>query len=137
MHRIVADLVSIGFYFEAEEVLAEKWIQDVETKWEPPEGFFTQKPSEIMKGLKKYSKDYNQALHRLLFYMNRAGSKRFPKSKKDKWVSMLQKEFGVEGSFNCPEGTQWCPIQRKCVKPAKRNRKPEPGMGRGRNRRKF
>jgi F0F1-type ATP synthase membrane subunit b/b' len=51
-----------------------KWVADVETNWEPPEGFFTASAAKIAKGLKAASKDLKQAMSRLNFYINRAGT---------------------------------------------------------------
>lgn len=50
-----------------------KWSQDVDMKWDAPEGFFNKSAIEIAKGLKKDSKDLKQAMSRLTFYINRAG----------------------------------------------------------------
>lgn len=55
-------------------VLSEKnWSDQVKTTWEPPEGFFTQSAPKIAAGLKSASKDLQQAMSRLNFYINRAG----------------------------------------------------------------
>lgn len=51
----------------------EKWSADVETKWEPPEGFFTRSQDEIASGLKSASDSLQQAMSRLNFYINRSG----------------------------------------------------------------
>lgn len=51
-----------------------KWSGDVKEKWHPPEGFFTKSASAIALGLKDASKDLKQAMSRLNFYINRAGS---------------------------------------------------------------
>lgn len=50
------------------------WSADVETKWHAPEGFFEQSAHEIAQGLKKASDSKDQAIERLTFYINRAGS---------------------------------------------------------------
>lgn len=55
--------------------LNEKWSADVETKWTPKEGIFTKSAEKIAKYLKKESDDLKQAMSRLNFYINRAGSK--------------------------------------------------------------
>lgn len=49
------------------------WSEDVESKWTPPEDFYTQSAVKIAKGLKSASKDLKQAMSRLNFYVNRAG----------------------------------------------------------------
>lgn len=59
-----------------------KRLSDVETKWEPKEGFFKQSAEKIAKGLKRASKDKRQATSRLTFYINRAGKNLSAKDKK-------------------------------------------------------
>jgi hypothetical protein len=51
----------------------EKWSAKVETDWKPPEGLFTKSATIIATTLKKNSKDYQEAMQRLVFYINRAG----------------------------------------------------------------
>ena len=52
-----------------------KWSGKVATKWHPPEGLFaTGSPEEIASELTKSSEDLGQAMSRLNFYLNRAGS---------------------------------------------------------------
>lgn len=51
-----------------------EWVADVETKWHPSAGFFKKSSSAIARGLKQKSKDLKQAMSRLNFYINRAGS---------------------------------------------------------------
>ena len=58
----------------AQRIIASDWSSDVETKWHPPEGFFLQSADKIAEGLKRNSKDLEQAMSRLNFYINRAGS---------------------------------------------------------------
>ena len=53
---------------------AEKWSSDVKTEWHPPEGFFEGSAEKIAKGLKRESSGLQQAMSRLNFYINRAGS---------------------------------------------------------------
>lgn len=53
---------------------SKSWIKDVHEKWTPPPGFFTRSSSDIASGLLKASKDQQQAMARLNFYINRAGS---------------------------------------------------------------
>lgn len=52
----------------------EENLSDVDVKWHPKEGLFTEKdPQKIADYLLKNSKDKGQAMKRLVFYMNRAG----------------------------------------------------------------
>jgi hypothetical protein len=52
-----------------------KWSGDVSTKWHPPEDLFaTGSAEEIATTLSQESKDLGQAMSRLMFYVNRAGS---------------------------------------------------------------
>ena len=55
------------------ELHEKKWSGDVDTKWSPPEGFFSQSATKIAAGLKANSRDLKQAMSRLIFYINRAG----------------------------------------------------------------
>jgi hypothetical protein len=76
----------MAFILEQLQALAEKkrgkkWSADVETKWEPEEGFFDGSAGKIAKGLKAASKDLKQAMSRLNFYVNRAGKKLDDKAK--------------------------------------------------------
>lgn len=57
------------------ELREKKWSAAVETKWRPPEGFFTQSAEKIATGLKANSADLKQAMGRLNFFINRAGKK--------------------------------------------------------------
>jgi hypothetical protein len=50
------------------------WSEDVKTKWHPPEGFFDGTSESIAQGLKDASDSHAQAMDRLNFYINRAGS---------------------------------------------------------------
>jgi len=50
------------------------WSGDVKTKWHPPEGFFEQSAEKIAEGLKAASDSLAQAMDRLNFYINRAGT---------------------------------------------------------------
>lgn len=56
------------------EIFEEKWSGNVHTEWHPPEGFFEQPPEKIASGLRANSKNLKQAMSRLNFYINRAGS---------------------------------------------------------------
>ncbi len=62
--------------FDAAIVLLDSanWSAKVETEWTPPEGFFTQSAGDIASGLSHLSDDLQQAMARLNFYINRAGS---------------------------------------------------------------
>ena len=52
------------------------WTEDVKVEYHPPEGTFTKDAKEIVQILMKGAKnDATLALHRLVFYMNRAGDK--------------------------------------------------------------
>lgn len=51
-----------------------KWSADVETHWTPPEGFFAQPARKIATGLLTMSNNQAQAMARLNYYINRAGS---------------------------------------------------------------
>jgi hypothetical protein len=62
-----------------------RWVQKVRIKWHPPQGFFKGSSSSIVRGLLANSKDKNQAMKRLTFYMNRAG-KGLPK---DELINLL------------------------------------------------
>jgi hypothetical protein len=55
-------------------ILEQEQLSDVKTKWHPEEGLFLKKdPEYIANYLIKNSKDFKQAMSRLVFYMNRAG----------------------------------------------------------------
>jgi tRNA(adenine34) deaminase len=103
------------------EILNEKqWSADVETKWSPPEGFFTKSSSEIAKGLKASSSSYGQAAKRLSFYINRAGKNltatdlaRLEAAKKS-----LRRLYGVKEDYRISEQTHnmdYNPINSKTV----------------------
>lgn len=52
------------------------WSEEVHTDYHPPEGTFTHKAPEVVSTLMAGAKDDpTLALHRLVFYMNRAGEK--------------------------------------------------------------
>ena len=57
------------------------WSDRVQTSWHPKSGFFTQSASEIANGLKGNSKDLEQSMSRLNFYINRTGDN-LPSSRK-------------------------------------------------------
>jgi hypothetical protein len=50
------------------------WSGDVKTHWHPEEGFFEQSSEKIAEGLKSASDGLAQAMYRLDFYINRAGT---------------------------------------------------------------
>lgn len=50
------------------------WSHSVETHWHSPSGFFKRSPERIASGLRANSTDKAQAVRRLQFYINRAGS---------------------------------------------------------------
>ncbi len=52
----------------------DKWSGEVKTRWHPPEGFFDRSAQDIASGLKEASDSHEQAMDRLNFYINRAGS---------------------------------------------------------------
>ena len=58
-----------------------KWSGKVKTKWKVPEGLFTKPSSVIAKTLAANSKSLKQAMNRLTFYENRAGSNLPPKER--------------------------------------------------------
>lgn len=58
-----------------------KWSGKVETSWHPPEGFFEKDAETIARELKKNSKNRQQAMSRLNFYINRAGKNLSDKDK--------------------------------------------------------
>ena len=53
----------------------EHWSDDVtkNEKWHPPAGLFKESPEKIARTLKRNSKNRQQAMSRLNFYINRAG----------------------------------------------------------------
>ena len=75
----------------------DNWSDDVKTKWTPPKGLFaeTTPPNKIADTLFKASKDLDQAMSRLMFYINRAGKLLSPKAKANLEVAkkMLQKKY--------------------------------------------
>jgi hypothetical protein len=74
----------------------EQWSGDVATKWHPEEGFFEKSAEAIAAGLAKASKDLKQAMSRLNFYINRAGSN-LPAARKaalEKAKELLRKKMG-------------------------------------------
>lgn len=91
-----------------QEILVEKkWSGKVKTKWEAPEGLFTKPAPEIANVLAKASDGYAQAVHRLTFYINRAGKNLSADDKErlNKVKDLLAKHYEVkeEESFD----TDW------------------------------
>lgn len=72
------------------------WSHEVDTKWHPPEGFFERSPEEIADGLTEASDSLAQAMDRLDFYINRAGSNLSPSDKErlEKVKPLLREFFG-------------------------------------------
>jgi len=72
------------------------WSHEVKTKWHPPKGFFERSPEEIAKGLREASDSLAQAMDRLDFYINRAGTNPSTETKKhlEKTKSLLRQIFG-------------------------------------------
>ena len=58
---------------DAKAMCEKRWSAQVQTKWNPPDGFFDRGAGQIAKGLVAASKDLSQAMSRLNFYINRAG----------------------------------------------------------------
>lgn len=69
-------------------------LSDVKTKWHPKEGLFTSdSPSEIANYLLSHSKDPQQAMNRLVFYMNRAGENLENKSTLEKAKKIIHSKI--------------------------------------------
>lgn len=60
---------------------ADKWVKDVDTDSNLPEGTFKGSANDIAKTLKSKSDDLKQAMSRLQFYINRGGDNLSPKEK--------------------------------------------------------
>ena len=58
------------------------WSGEIETRWHPEEGFFSKSAEDIARGLLDDAEDKAQAMSRLNFYINRAGSNLSPSKKK-------------------------------------------------------
>ena len=73
----------------------DKWSADVKTKWTPPAGLFTEPAAKIVDVLYKDSEDLDQAMSRLMFYINRAGKLLSPKDKANLELAkkLLQKKY--------------------------------------------
>ena len=68
LYKLVEEIKDKKYINESED------LSDVDTNWKPKEGLFLSKsPKGIANYLLKHSKDKNQAMKRLTFYMNRAG----------------------------------------------------------------
>lgn len=76
----------------------EKWSGDVETKWTPKEGLFTQSASKIATYLAANSDSLKQAMSRLNFYINRAGDNLSTERKLDldRAKELLRRRYGKE-----------------------------------------
>ena len=74
---------------------ADEWSDDVKTKWTPPAGLFTEPAAKIVDVLYKDSEDLDQAMSRLMFYINRAGKLLSPKDKANLELAkkLLQKKY--------------------------------------------
>lgn len=73
------------------EYINENWSEDVKTKWSPKKGIFTEDdPQKIYNYLMKNSNNKGQAMKRLVFYMNRAGSNLENRSTLEKVKNMLK-----------------------------------------------
>lgn len=68
-HALARRLIRI-----ARLIAADLWSRDVKPTWKAPTGFFTRSADQIASGLKANSDDLQQAMSRLNFYINRAGS---------------------------------------------------------------
>lgn len=95
------DEVIINAIFEAKEKGKDEeeagyWSADVETEWTPKEGLFTQSAPKIASYLAANSDSLKQAMSRLNFYINRAGSKLSDERKGvlERAKKLLRKRFG-------------------------------------------
>lgn len=72
------------------------WSAKIKTKWTPPPGLFTKSAPKIAEGLKNASDSLKQAMSRLNFYINRAGSNLSEKDIKkfNKVKELLRKAYG-------------------------------------------
>lgn len=67
------------------------WSEEVHTDYHPPEGTFTEKAPQVVKTLMEGAdSDPTLALHRLIFYMNRAGEKLHNVEELDKAKTKLE-----------------------------------------------
>jgi len=71
------------------------WNEDVKTTWTPPPGLFTEPATKIATVIADASKDLDQAMSRITFYINRAGKLLKPKDKQNLEAvkSLLKKKF--------------------------------------------
>lgn len=72
-----------------------QWSGKVDTKWHPKEGFYKQGAEKIASGIASAADSLKQAMSRLDFYINRAGSNLSSedKSKFEKVKGMLRSKF--------------------------------------------
>ena len=69
-------------------------LSDIKAKWHPEEGLFTSKDANhIANYLIKNSNDLKQAMNRLVFYMNRAGSNLSNKSTLNKAKEIIHSKI--------------------------------------------
>lgn len=75
-------------------IIAENWSEKVSTDWSPPEGLYTRSAEAIANELHKASDSLKQAVSRLNFYRNRAGSNlnEADKKKMEKVLDLLHKK---------------------------------------------
>ena len=84
------------------------WSEGVETKWHPKEGFFDGSAESIAQGLKEASDDKAQAMERLNFYINRAGSnlKGEDRARLEEAKSLLETLYGeCSDKSSCSDDT--------------------------------
>ena len=86
---------TISFDEEKTNEADDEWSDDVKTKWKPPAGLFTEPATKIASVLADASKDLDQAMSRLDFYINRAGKLLKPKDKQnlESVKPLLRKKF--------------------------------------------
>ncbi len=83
---------------EADKKPVKKWSGKVETDWHPKEGTFEGSASSIASYLANNSDSFKQAMSRLNFYINRAGSN-LPDERKsvlERAKELLRKRYGKE-----------------------------------------
>lgn len=92
-----------------------KWSQTVteHEKWHAPEGLFKESPDKIATTLKKDSKDRQQAMARLNFYINRDGKnlsdddrERLEKAK-EKLKALYDEEEKTVSKESYPVSLRW------------------------------
>ena len=73
------------------------WSKEIETEWHPVEDFFEKSVDDIAHGLKNASNDLAQAMERLNFYINRAGSNLSVETK----AKLEKAKEKLEKLYNC------------------------------------